>query len=129
MKPNSIEKADRAVIQLRGALTIGRPVEALRLALASAISRGIRRISLDLRRVPWADASGLGALVECRRKAREAGVALMLQGVHGKLEELLRMTRLEDGDGPRPGSLTGGTLGGLRTPRPSRAAALRYRVA
>ena len=82
---------DEAVIELAGALTVGGPVEALKRAVLDVLARGYRRVRLNVRGVPYADASGLGALVECRKEASAAGARLILEGTRGKLRELVKL--------------------------------------
>ncbi len=82
-------------ISLRGPLTIGEPVEILEKAVTIHLARGVRRLRLDLRGVPFADAGGLGALVRCREKALQSGAVLAFAGARGKLRELIRLTCLE----------------------------------
>jgi len=84
----------RATAEFRGPLVIGEPVDGLRQCISDLLARGFRSIRLDLAGVPYADACGLGALVECRRRAVAAGAAIKISGVNGKLRELLRMTGL-----------------------------------
>lgn len=82
-------------ISLKGPLTIGDPVEILEKAVTIHLARGIRRLRLDLRGVPFADARGLGALVRCRDRALEAGASLVFAGARGKLREEMRLTGLD----------------------------------
>ncbi len=82
-------------ISLRGPLTIGAPVEILEKAVTIHLARGMRRLRLDLRKVPFADARGLGALVRCRDRAVEAGAVLAFAGARGKLREMIRLTGLD----------------------------------
>jgi len=91
-----------AVIAVAGALTIGRPVEALRRAVFELLARGCRRVKIDVRQVPYADASGVGALVECRKRARAAGALLIMEGTRGKLRELLDLLGLGMDFAPAP---------------------------
>jgi anti-anti-sigma factor len=85
-----------AEINLKGALTIGRPVEELERAVATLISARVADITLNLAAVPYADGSGLGALVSARISARAAGVALRIAGATGKMREILDLTCLEN---------------------------------
>jgi anti-anti-sigma factor len=82
-------------ISLRGPLTIGEPVRILERAIAAQLDRGIRRLRLDLRGVPFADACGLGALVTCLERAQRAGAILSVAGARGKLREEIRLTGLD----------------------------------
>jgi anti-anti-sigma factor len=122
---------ETATLEVRGALIIGTPVEGLRSGVSSLLDRGFREIVVELSRVPFADACGLGALVECRRKAQEAGATLRVTGAAGKLRELFALTELPIEARPVPRRLPGvAGLGSrllgmnVRPPRP-----LKYRVA
>jgi len=97
MKLKVVTAGNSAEIRIKGALTIGSPVEELKRSVASLLRRGIRHIRLDFSRVPWADGSGLGALVACRLNARATGGSVTVQGAAGKMRELLEMTCLERG--------------------------------
>jgi anti-anti-sigma regulatory factor len=82
-------------ISLSGALTVGNPVATLENAVRVQLARGVRRIRLDLRAVPFADAAGLGSLVSCREMARAADAVLTIAGARGKLREEIRLTCLD----------------------------------
>jgi anti-anti-sigma factor len=97
MKLKVVTAGKSAEVRIHGALTIGSPVEDLKRSVSSLLRRGIRSIRLDLSRVPWADGSGLGALVACRLSARSSGGALTIDRATGKMRELLEMTCLESG--------------------------------
>ena len=47
---------------------------------------------LDVRRLQFCDSVGLSALIGARRRADLAGGRMVLHGVHGMLERVLRMT-------------------------------------
>jgi len=84
-----------ADIRLKGALTIGSAVDELHKTVSSLLMGGVRQIAVDVAGVPYADASGLGALVACRIGARAAGATLRVTGAAGKMKELLVLTCLE----------------------------------
>jgi anti-anti-sigma regulatory factor len=70
-------------------------VELLEKSIKAHLARGVRRIRLDLRGVPYADGRGLGALVTCRDCAHHAGAVLTVAGARGKLREQIRLTGLD----------------------------------
>jgi anti-anti-sigma factor len=100
-------------------------------SLQELLARRVGRLILDLSGVPFADACGLGTLVECQKRIENAGSELRLRGVGPKLRELFRLTGLKiqaPTFRPRP-TLTSrlrGTARGLRGPGVPR---LRYLVA
>ena len=95
MRLKVVTSGKAADINLKGALTIGRPVEDLNRAVTAAILDGVREITLHVGGVPYADASGLGALVAGRISARAAGATLTVAGAAGKMKELMDLTCLE----------------------------------
>lgn len=82
-------------ISLCGPLTLGEPVTTLENAVRAQLARGVRRLRLDLRKVPYADAAGLGVLVRCLDVARHYGATLTVAGARGKLREEIRLTGLD----------------------------------
>src|SRR5262245_38053330 len=83
-----------AAVNLFGPLTFGRPVDQLQRSVSSLLQTGFREIRLNLRSVPYADASGLGSIVACRRQAQAAGADLGVGGLNAKVRELFRLTGL-----------------------------------
>jgi len=95
MKVKTVTRGNTAEIKLNGALTLGNPVENLNQTVQSLLHQGIGDIVVDLSKVPYADASGLGSLVAARAGAQSLGRTLTVAGAAGKMRELLRMTGLE----------------------------------
>ncbi|MBI3447581.1 MAG: STAS domain-containing protein [Acidobacteria bacterium] len=95
MKVKTVTRGNTAEIRLNGALTLGNPVENLNHAVKALLHQGISDIVVDLSRVPYADASGLGSLVAVRAGAQSLGRTLTVAGAAGKMRELLQMTGLE----------------------------------
>ncbi len=106
-------------ISLKGPLTIGAPVEILEKAVMIHLARGVRRLRLDLRKVPFADARGLGALVRCRDRANEAAAIMAFAGARGKLREMIRMTGLDRAGLRNRGSLPADSRSAGRSDRMS----------
>lgn len=50
------------------------------------------RLHLDVRRLQFCDSVGLSALIGAQRRADRAGGRMIVHGVHGMLERILRMT-------------------------------------
>ncbi len=60
------------------------------------MSRGHRRIVLNLERVPFIDSSGIVELVGCHKRACETGAEIRLLNPIPKVRELLAVTQLSD---------------------------------
>lgn len=54
-----------------------------------------KRLVVDLREVSFCDSSGLGALLDVRRAAGDAGVALTLRAVPPTVDRLLELTDVD----------------------------------
>lgn len=83
-----------AAVNLFGPLTFGRPVDQLQKSISTLLQSGFREIRLNLRSVPYADASGLGCIVACRRQAETAGAELTVDGLNARMKALFRLTGL-----------------------------------
>lgn len=53
------------------------------------------RLVIDLREVSFCDSSGLGALLDVRRAADDAGVAVMLRSVPPAIDRVLELTDVD----------------------------------
>lgn len=67
---------------------------------------GATRLRIDLDGVEFMDSPGLGALIQCRRRAHRSGIELELVARHGPARRLLDATGIADvftlDDGARP---------------------------
>ena len=84
-----------AVLEIRGRITLGLDTRRLE-EMASQIEReGVTRLVLDLAGVDYMDSAGLGVLIHCANAMRNAGGALHIAGANTKIQQLLKVTRLE----------------------------------
>lgn len=81
------------LIALRGRLSSS-SVGDVRTALSDAIEAGVDDMIVDMSGVELMDATGLGVLVGCHRRAERAGRRLVLHNVPERIERLLLATRL-----------------------------------
>lgn len=63
--------------------------------IAEIVSGGDNRIVVDLSRTEFVDSSGLGALVSCLKKARQAGGDLRLANAGPQMQMILELTNLQ----------------------------------
>lgn len=78
-------------LALRGELTYG-TVPVFDEHVADVIGPTRPRLVLDVRGLHFCDSVGLSALIGAQRRADLAGGRMILLGVHGMLERILRMT-------------------------------------
>ncbi|HKN22317.1 MAG TPA: STAS domain-containing protein [Terracidiphilus sp.] len=82
------------VLGLSGRITLGEGSVQLRDAIRDLISKGQKRILLDLGDVNYIDSSGLGELVSAYTTARNQGATLKLLKLTKKVHDLLQLTKL-----------------------------------
>jgi len=68
----------------------------LRRALLEVCDLGPARLTVNLSGVTYIDSSGMATLVEARRRTREAGGELVLQGLRERIMAVFRLARLDE---------------------------------
>lgn len=95
--PLEIQRKERegvTIFDMKGRITVGPEATALREAVASAVSGGVRQLVLNLALVDFIDSTGLGAVVMCSTTMRRAGGTVKLLNLSRRNIELLVMTKL-----------------------------------
>ncbi len=85
---------DQVVVHLAGELDLAVRADVAR-RLAGVLSEGAGKVVIDLREVSFCDSSGLGALLDARRAAADAGVAMVLRDVPPAVDRLLKLTDVD----------------------------------
>ncbi|MFQ5719319.1 MAG: STAS domain-containing protein [Acidobacteriota bacterium] len=93
-----IRSADQGaeLLSLVGRLTAGVGVTALRRIETSLAAHPGRTLILDLSRIEYADAAGVGALVRLHRAATAARRRLVLAGLPETVQEILALSGLAE---------------------------------
>ena len=95
--PLEIQRKERegvSILDMKGRITVGPEATALREAVASAVSGGVRQLVLNLALVDFIDSTGLGAVVMCSTTMRRTGGTVKLLNLSRRNIELLVMTKL-----------------------------------
>lgn len=82
------------VLSVSGELDVHTAPELVRAAV-EAIDAGRSALVIDLSQVTFMDCSGVTALLITRRRAIAAGKRVSLSGATGRVQKLLRLTRVE----------------------------------
>ena len=85
---------DVTVVDINGRIVLGDESAALRHLIAELLSKGDRKIVLNLANVNYVDSSGLGALVSSFATVRRQGGELKLVKLPDKVDDLMEVTRL-----------------------------------
>ena len=82
------------IVDLRGRLVLGEESAGLRDLVRDLVSRGNKKILLNLRDVNYIDSSGLGELVSAFTNMRSQGGELKLLNLTERVHDLLQITKL-----------------------------------
>ena len=81
------------VLEMTGRITLGRDCQQIEADVDELVRGNQARIVFDLSKVKYMDSSGVGIMVMCSGKAREAGGELRIAGASGVVEQTLQLTR------------------------------------
>ncbi|MBZ0267887.1 STAS domain-containing protein [bacterium] len=85
---------DVTVLMLSGKILGGAESNVLRDELDRALSRGDKRLLLDLSEVPWMNSAGLGILLSAYSRLKDRGGTVRFCGVGPRVQGILRTTKL-----------------------------------
>jgi len=94
VKLNTRHVGDVTVLDVSGRITLGEGSSALRDALRDQVSKGNRKILLNLGDVTYIDSSGIGELVSGFTTVANSGGTLKLLGLTKRVKDLLQITKL-----------------------------------
>lgn len=81
------------VVDLAGRLTIGAGDVMLRELIRNLLAEGRRQIVINLQRVSYMDAAGIGELVACYQRAKELGGTVRLVHPSARTYDMLQLTK------------------------------------
>jgi anti-sigma B factor antagonist len=82
------------ILDISGKITLGAASAELRSVVSDALSKGSKKILLNLADVGYVDSAGLGELVSAYTTVKNAGGTLKLLNVTKKVSDLLVITKL-----------------------------------
>jgi anti-sigma B factor antagonist len=82
------------VLEMAGRITLGPECQMVESSVDELVRNKQTRIIFDLGKVKYMDSSGVGILVMCSEKIKEAGGQLRLAGAKGVVEQTLTLTRM-----------------------------------
>jgi anti-sigma B factor antagonist len=82
------------IVDVSGTITLGEGASAVRDTLRDLISKGDKKILLNLSDVSYIDSSGIGELVAAYTSAANHGGTLKLLGLTKRVEDILQITKL-----------------------------------
>jgi anti-sigma B factor antagonist len=94
VKLNTRQVGDVSVVDVAGRITLGEGSSALRDLLRDMVSKGQKKILLNLGEVSYIDSSGIGELVSGFTTVTNSGGQLKLLGLNKRVKDLLQITKL-----------------------------------
>ncbi len=94
VKLNTRQVGDVSVLDVAGRITLGEGSSAMRDALRDMVSKGQKKILLNLGEVSYIDSSGIGELVSGFTTVANLGGQLKLLGLNKRVKDLLQITKL-----------------------------------
>ena len=85
---------DITIVDLKGRITLGEGSATVRDTVHDLLSKGQKRILLNLRDVNYIDSSGIGELVSAFTATKKQGGELKLLNLTKKIHDLLQITKL-----------------------------------
>ncbi|MEO7653629.1 MAG: STAS domain-containing protein [Bryobacteraceae bacterium] len=94
LKLTSRQVGDVAVLDVAGRITLGEGSSTLRDSMRDLVSKGQKKVLLNLSEVTYIDSSGIGELVSGFTTVTNAGGQLKLLGLTNRVKDLLQITKL-----------------------------------
>jgi anti-sigma B factor antagonist len=94
VKLTTRQVGDVAVMDVAGRITLGEGSATLRDAMRDMVSKGQKKILLNLGEVSYIDSSGIGELVSGFTTVTNSGGALKLLNLNKRVKDLLQITKL-----------------------------------
>jgi anti-sigma B factor antagonist len=91
---NTRQVGDVTVVDVSGRITLGEGSSTVRDLLRELISKGHKKILLNLGEVTYIDSSGIGELVSAFTTISNQGGTLKLLGLTKRVQDLLQITKL-----------------------------------
>jgi anti-sigma B factor antagonist len=82
-------------LELAGRLAVGAESQELQEKVEALIAQGRKKLILDLTDLKYMDSTGLGTVVTCFTKMRQAGGQLRVAGANKTILNLFKITRLD----------------------------------
>lgn len=86
---------DIQLIELNGRLVLGRESQRLEWQVEELVKAQKTKLILDMSQVPYVDSAGLGVLVGCNSKIKNAGGEMRVAAVEARVLQLIKLAFLD----------------------------------
>jgi anti-sigma B factor antagonist len=87
--------ADIVVVGVAGRITLGRECQEVEYQVEDLLKANQKKIILDFSRLEYLDSTGIGIVVMCSGKVKQAGGELRVAAAQGIVEQTLKMTSVD----------------------------------
>ncbi|HXV74004.1 MAG TPA: STAS domain-containing protein [Sphingomonadales bacterium] len=87
---------DMVVLKIAGSINEERDLREVEARVDGLLRKNCKKVVFDLSGVQYMDSLGVGAIVMCSAKLRKSGGELRVAGAWGMVDEILRLTRVND---------------------------------
>jgi len=94
MTTSTRKTGDVTIVDIKGRIALGEESAAVRDLIINLLSKGDRKILLNLAEVNYIDSSGLGGLVSAFTSVKKQGGELKLVNLTDKVDNLMEITKL-----------------------------------
>ncbi len=94
MVTSTRQVGDVSIVDVSGKIVLGEESAALRAVVADLLSKGHKKILLNLAEVNYIDSSGLGHLVSSFATVKKQGGELKLLNLTNKVDDVMQVTKL-----------------------------------
>ena len=93
---------DIIVVEIKGRIRFGKECQRLEEAVSSLVREARKKVIIDLTGVTHIDSMGIRDIVIAASQMKRAGGELRLAGANGHVEQMLKMTHIDQIVGLRP---------------------------
>jgi anti-sigma B factor antagonist len=86
---------DVTILDLKGRLIMGEPVDSLKKRIAELLASGRHNLAINLAGLSYVDSSGISSMIEASSMAKKAGTDCKFFAATKRVLQLLRIARLD----------------------------------
>lgn len=86
---------DVTIIDLKGRLIMGEPVDSLNARVRSLLSEGTKHLAINLAGLTYVDSSGIASMADATTGSKAVGAECKFFAATGRVLQLLRVTHLD----------------------------------
>ena len=94
LKVKRTEEGDVVVLEVSGKVMGGSDSDKFKSVIVSLIDEGVKKLLIDLSRVPWMNSSGVGILISAYTSMKNSGASVKFLNINERVKAILMVTKL-----------------------------------